>query len=128
MIPFVAVPAERWTMDPATLTNAEWTGIANLLTNLWVMLFLIIVIGSLYLTAHALVPSLVASRHLPESVARIRVPTYVLMFIGIALYFYFIGVSISESGVLGDIFDSYWIKGDSIDFVGHGGNPPTGHN
>lgn len=119
---------ERWTMDPATLSNAEWTGIANLLTNLWGMLLLIIFIGTLYLTAHAFVPSLVASRHLPESIERIRTPTYVLMFIGIAIYFYFLVMAIGESHVLGDIFDTYWIKGGSIDFMGHGGNPPSGHN
>ncbi len=115
-------------MDPATLSNAEWTGIANLLTNLWVMLLLIIVIGSLYLTAHAFIPSLVASRHLPESFGRTRTPTYVLMFICILAYFAYVGLAIGESGVLGDIFDTYWIKGGSIDFVGHGGNPPAGHN
>jgi hypothetical protein len=115
-------------MDPATLTNAEWTGIANLLTNLWVMLLLIIIIGSLYLTAHAFIPSLVASRHLPESFARTRTPTYVLMFIGIAVYFFFVASAVSDSGVLGDIFPSYWIKGGSIDFLGHGGNPPPAHN
>lgn len=115
-------------MDPATLSNAEWTGIANLLTNLWVMLLLIIIIGTLYLTAHAFIPSLIASHHLPEMAERTRIPTYALMVISIVLYFYFIGAAISESGVLGDIFETYWIKGGSIDFLGHGGNPPSGHN
>ena len=115
-------------MDPATLTNAEWTGIANMLTNLWVMLLLIVIIGSLYLVAHVGIPSLVASHHLPRSAQRLRVPLYVHdLFIGVALYAYFVGAAIGESGVLGDIFDTYWIKGGSTDFLGHGGNPPSVH-
>lgn len=114
-------------MDPATLSNAEWTGIANMLTNIWVMLLLIIFIGSVYLVAHIGIPSLVASHHLPRSVQRLRVPLYIVMFVGMALYAYFVVVTIGESSVLGDIFDTYWIKGGSIDFLGHGGNPPSVH-
>ena len=114
-------------MDPATLSNAEWTGIANMLTNLWVMLLLIIFIGSVYLVTHVGIPSLVASHHLPRSAQRLRLPLYVVLFIGVALYAYFVGVAISESSVLGDIFDTYWIKGGSIDLLGHGGNPPPVH-
>lgn len=114
-------------MDPATLSRAEWTGIANMLTNLWVMLLLIIIIGSLYLIAHACIPSLVASHHLPRAAQRLRVPLYVLLFVGVVLYAYFVGVAIVESSVVGDIFDTYWIKGGSIDLLGHGGNPPPVH-
>ena len=114
-------------MDPATLSNAEWTGIANMLTNLWAMLLLIIFIGSVYLVTHVGIPSLVASHHLPRSAQRLRLPLYVILFIGVALYAYFVGVAISESGVLGDIYDTYWIKGGSIDLLGHGGNPPSVH-
>ena len=114
-------------MDPATLSNAEWTGIANMLTNLWVMLLLIIIIGSLYLVAHVGIPSMVASHHLPRSAQRLRLPLYALLIIGVALYAFFVGVAIIESSVLGDIFDTYWIKGGSIDLLGHGGNPPSVH-
>ena len=114
-------------MDPATLSNAEWTGIANMLTNLWVMLLLIICIGTLYLVVHVGIPSLVASHHLPQSAQRLRLPLYVLLFIGMALYAYFVAAAIGESSVLGDIFDTYWIKGGSIDLLGHGGNPPSVH-
>ncbi len=114
-------------MDPATLSNAEWTGIANMLTNLWVMFLFIIVIGSLYLVAHAGIPSLVASHHLPQSAQRLRIPLYVLLFVSIALYAYFLAMTIIESRVIADIFDTYWIKGGSIDFLGHGGNPPAAH-
>ncbi|MCY4529896.1 MAG: hypothetical protein OXD46_12795 [Chloroflexi bacterium] len=114
-------------MDPATLSNAEWTGIANMLTNLWVMLLLIICIGTLYLATHVGIPSLVASHPLPQSAQRLRLPLYVLMFVGMALYAYFVAAAIGESSVLGDIFDTYWIKGGSIDLLGHGGNPQSVH-
>ena len=54
-------------------------------------------------------------------------PCTFILFVGVALYAYFVGVAISESSVLGDIYDTYWIKGGSIDLLGHGGNPPSVH-
>ena len=113
-------------MDPATLSNTEWTGIANMLTNLWVMLLLIVNNGSLYLAAHALIPSLVASHHLPEWAQRVRIPLYALLFVGIALYGYFLYVAIVEAGVIREIYDTFWIKGGAINLE-TGGSPSAGH-
>ena len=118
---------ERWMMDPATLSNAEWTGLANMLTNLWFMLLLIVIIGSLYLVTHVCIPSLVASHHLPRGFERMRLPLYVVLFVCIGLYGYFFGAAIAESTVIGDIFDTYWIKGGSVDLLDQGWTPPPPH-
>lgn len=114
-------------MDPATLSNAEWTGLANMLTNFWFMLLLIVIIGSLYLATHVCIPSLVASHHLPQGFERARLPLYVVLFVCLGLYGYFFGAAIAESTVIGDIFDTYWIKGGSVDLLGQGGTPPPPH-
>lgn len=114
-------------MDPATLSNAEWTGLANMLTNFWFMLLLIVIIGSLYLVTHVCIPSLVASHHLPRRFERMRLPLYVVLFVCIGLYGYFFGAAIAESTVIGDIFDTYWIKGGSVDLLDQGWTPPPPH-
>lgn len=119
--------SERWMMDPATLSNAEWTGLANMLTNFWFMLLLIVIIGSLYLATHVCIPSLVASHHLPRGFERARLPLYVVLFVCLGLYGYFFGAAIAESTVIGDIFDTYWIKGGSVDLLGQGGTTPPPH-
>lgn len=114
-------------MDPATLSNAEWTGIANMLTNLWLTLLLIVIAGSLYLVAHVCIPSLVSSHHLPRGFERVRLPLYIALFVCLGLYGYFMWVTVAESDVIRDIFDTFWIKGGSIDLLGQGGTPPPTH-
>ncbi len=117
-------------MDPAALANPEWTQLGNLITNLWLMLGSIIVIGSIYVTAHIFIPSLVASHHLPSIFNILRLPMYASMVFFIVVYFYFLSQAIVESDVIADIYETYWIKGGSIDFLGHtdSGASAVGHD
>ena len=117
-------------MDPAALANPEWTQLENLVTNLWLMLGSIIIIGAIYVTAHIFIPSLVAAHHLPSIFNILRLPMYASMVFFIVVYFYFLSQAIVESDVIADIYETYWIKGGSIDFLGHtdGSSSAVGHD
>ena len=60
--------------DPKALTSANWNDIHIWLTWFWIYLPLIVTFAVTMLTAHALIPSLVNTRHLPASASRLRLP------------------------------------------------------
>ena len=60
--------------DPTALTNAEWNNIHLFLQWFWIYFPLVVTFGITMLTAHALIPSLVITGHLPESAQRLRLP------------------------------------------------------
>ena len=59
-------------MDPEYITSADWSAIGNFLTFLWLFLFLSIGFGFNFLMAHAIIPSLIITGHLPARFTRIR--------------------------------------------------------
>ena len=60
--------------DPNALTSVEWNNIHLFLQWFWIYFPLVVTFGITMLTAHALIPSLVITGHLPESAQRLRVP------------------------------------------------------
>lgn len=60
--------------DPKALTSANWNDIHVWLTWFWIYLPLVITFAVTMLTAHAVIPSLIATGHLPASTARWRWP------------------------------------------------------
>ena len=60
--------------DPKALTGANWNDIHVWLVWFWTYLPLVIAFALSMVTAHAVIPSLVITRHLPASANRLRVP------------------------------------------------------
>ena len=60
--------------DPKALTSANWGDIHNWLTYFWIYFPLIITAAFCALTAHAFIPSLISTGHLPQSAGRFRKP------------------------------------------------------
>ena len=60
--------------DPTALTSVEWNNIHLFLQWFWIYFPLVVTFAITMLTAHALIPSLVITGHLPESAQRLRVP------------------------------------------------------
>ncbi len=60
--------------DPKALTNANWLAIHNWLTYFWLYFPLIITAAFSALIAHAFIPSLISTGHLPQSAGRWRKP------------------------------------------------------
>ena len=60
--------------DPKVLTNVEWNNIHLFLQWFWIYFPIVVTFAITMLTAHAIIPSLVNTGHLPESVQRLRAP------------------------------------------------------
>ena len=95
--------------DPQFLDSEVWASIGELLT--WLGLFALFVIGSglSFLLAHAVVPSLVTTGHLPRQVEKVRIALYLVAlvaFVG-AVWFFIRFVVTGE--VISQIYDRFWI-------------------
>mgnify|MGYP001360477557 FL=1 len=60
--------------DPKALNSANWNDIHLWLTWFWIYVPVIATFGVTMLTAHALIPSLIITGHLPASTGRLRMP------------------------------------------------------
>ncbi len=103
-------------MDPAHLGAAEWAEVGKLVTNLWFMVGMIVLFSTNMLLGHVFVPSLVATRHLPESCSRTRPVFYALAIISFAAFVYFLIRTIDVAvlandgnGIIDRIFPKFWI-------------------
>ena len=60
--------------DPKALTSVEWNNIHQFLQWFWIYFPIVVTFAVTMLTAHAIIPSLVITGHLPESTQRLRLP------------------------------------------------------
>ena len=60
--------------DPKALSSANWNDIHLWLTYFWIYAPLVLTFAFTILTAHALIPSLINTGHIPTSVSRLRRP------------------------------------------------------
>ena len=60
--------------DPNALNSANWNDIHVWLTFFWVYVPLVLTFALTMLTAHAIIPSLVITGHLPASANRLKIP------------------------------------------------------
>ncbi len=67
-------------MDPNAVTSVDWLNLHNWLTMLWIYFPLIIAFAFSMLIAHAFIPSMVQTGHLPAVANRARIP---LTFVGL---------------------------------------------
>lgn len=71
--------------DPKGLTSANWNDIHIWLTWFWTYIPLVLTFALTILTAHAIIPSLISTGHLPQSANRLRLPLTgfaLLVFVG----------------------------------------------
>lgn len=66
-------------MEIASLTEAEWVRLSELVAHLWIFAAVLIGAGASYIVAHGFIPSLALTGDVEESVARrLRMPIYAL--------------------------------------------------
>jgi hypothetical protein len=82
-------------MDPKALTSTDWNNIHFFLQWFWIYFPLVVVFAITMLTAHALIPSAVATGHLPQSVARLKWPLtgFALIIAVIAIIILILGIN-----------------------------------
>ena len=75
--------------DPIALTTENWQDIHVWLTFFWIYVPVVFTFGVTLLTAHAVIPSLIRTKHIPESANKARLPLTafagVLLVIGVIL-------------------------------------------
>ena len=71
-------------MDPYAPTAAEWDMIGNNITFLTLALLSALITGPSFLIAHAIIPSAVATRSIPEKFNKLRPIFYIVGFLGLA--------------------------------------------
>jgi hypothetical protein len=69
--------------DPNQVTSADWVNIHNWLTLLWIYFPIVIGFAFTLLIAHAFIPSLVMTRHLPPIANRARIPLTLLALVAL---------------------------------------------
>ena len=96
-------------MDPAFVDNELWHGISTMLRFLWAYLLFAIGFAALFLTAHAIIPSLVTTGHLPGQVARLRPLLYAAAGGSLVIAAILLALTLANADVVGKIWDRYLI-------------------
>lgn len=96
-------------MDPAPIGGPEWTEIGRLLTSLWYMVLFIVLFATNMLLGHNLIPSLVATGHIPDKFQKTRPVLYGLAIICFGLAMFFLSRVVDFAGVLREFWPNYWI-------------------
>ena len=96
-------------MDPAFVDNQMWHDLSTMLRFLWVYMLFIIGFAMNFLTAHAIIPSLVASGQLPLRIARLRPLFYLgalsILVMAVGLFV----LTALEADVVARIWERWWI-------------------
>lgn len=96
-------------MEPAPLGIPEWREISSLLTALWMVVLFIVLFAANMIVGHNLIPSFVASRHIPQSWQRLRLFFYAAAIACFAIAVFFLIRTIDLAGVLRSFWADYWI-------------------
>ncbi|MCE2462375.1 MAG: hypothetical protein J4F46_00440 [Dehalococcoidia bacterium] len=95
--------------DPAAIDAILWSEIGDWLHWLWADFFVIVILAFTFLTTHAIIPSLVASGHLPERFMQLRRPMYAGVAVLIALAMLFLTWTVNNSYLLENLYNRLWI-------------------
>ena len=72
-------------MDPKALDSTDWNNIHLFLQWFWIYFPLVVAFALTMLTAYALIPSAVATGHLPASASKLKIPlTAVALLLAVA--------------------------------------------
>ena len=95
--------------DPKALSSANWNDIHLWLTYFWIYVPLVLTFAFTILTAHALIPSLINTGHIPTSVGRLRIPlTFFAALVFIAAVFMMV-LTINKTLDLAKFWDRWLI-------------------
>ena len=96
-------------MDPEFITSADWEQIGNLLHFYWFVLLFAIGFGFNFLMAHAIIPSLIGTGHLPEGLGKSRRFFYMGALVSLGLVLFFLLRIVQEAHILKSVWERWWI-------------------
>ena len=82
-------------MDPKALDSTDWNNIHLFLQWFWIYFPLVVAFAVTMLTAYALIPSAVATGHLPASASKLKIPltAVALLFAVAAIIMLILGIN-----------------------------------
>ena len=95
--------------DPAAINAVQWGEIGEWMHWFWAYFFTIVTLSFTFLTAHAIIPSLVASGHLPETYLKARQPLYVGVVVLLGLAMLFLTWTVNNSHLLENVYNRWFI-------------------
>ena len=96
-------------MDPEILTSRDWSNIGGLLRILWLYVIFVLGIVTNILLAQAIIPSLVATHHLPERALQLRPLLFGVPLVAFLLAVASMIVVVGRADVIPDFYDRWWI-------------------
>ena len=96
--------------DPDAINAVDWLEIGKWLTRIWLYFFCVVGFSFTFLTAHALIPSLVSTGHIPKELGdRLRPPMYATATLILAGVGFFLALTVIKSHHIENIYDRFWI-------------------
>ena len=96
-------------MEPAPLGALEWSELGSMLFALWMVVIFVVLFAANMIVGHNLLPSFIASRHVPESLQKVRLLFYAAAIACFAIAIYFLISTIQQADVLRRFWPDYWI-------------------
>ena len=90
--------------DPRAITATDWVTLHNLVWFLWLLVFCNVFFGFCMLFGHGVIPSLINTAHIPQSLRSVRIPLYVAGMLFLAVAFF---VILNWASTLGITYDLY---------------------
>ncbi len=96
--------------DPGAITAFDWLQIGKWLTRIWIYFFLVVGFAATFLTAHAIIPSMISSGHVPEALgAKLRRPMYATAAVMLAGMGLFLAFTVDQTHIIERFWDRWFI-------------------
>ena len=96
-------------MEPDPLGAVQWSELGSMLFAMWMVVIFIVLFAANMLVGHNLLPSFIASGHVPESLQKARLFFYACAIICFLIAVYFFVSMVQQGDVLNSFWPDYWI-------------------
>lgn len=96
-------------MDPEYINSDIWRSTGDILTFIWILFFAAVGFGFNFLMAHAIIPSLIGSGHLPARLQKARPLFYGGAALALALVVFALNRTFVNAGFIEDFWPRWWI-------------------
>ena len=96
-------------MDPEYINSDIWRSTGEILTFIWLLFFSAVGFGFNFLMAHAIIPSLVGSGHLPARLSKARPLFYGGAALALGLVVFALNRAAANAGFIEDFWPRWWI-------------------
>ena len=96
-------------MEPAPLGAFHWSELGSMLFALWMVVIFIVLFAANMIMGHNLIPSFIASGHIPQSLQKARLFFYACAIICFAIALFFFIRVVNLGAVLNTFWPDYWI-------------------